>query len=544
MSIAANASSSSDTRPIKQVDVAERLPVGTLPPLPTAYLAGEHHDLLSPLRFLAPGRLPDARPAAVDRTVLAEALRGANAGYGHPAAEALARKLADPATQVVVTGQQPGLYGGPLYALSKMVAAVRHADAIEAAGSPAVAVFWVATEDHDWAEMANATILGADGPVRLDLGDDPAPLTPVGIRTFGDGLTTVRETIQRLYPGLAGERWTQIDGWYRANARFGEAFPRLMIHLLGARAPLMLDAMDATVKRLQAPWLRRLVEARVALAREQTAADADVESRGLPLQVKPQPASSPLFALHGLERRRIVWPTPETYALRGVEGSEAPVAALLEAIDDNPIAISPGVLARPAIADALLGTTLQILGPGEMSYMAQAAATYRVLDLRAPWTALRPPALVLEQRQADQLETIGVTLEALLARPLDRLLAETLNSDIVTPVRARIDALLQELREPVLAVDPTLERPLRKTTDQIGRTLDQLVGKVAAATARNNEVWLKRLTRIKESCLPDGKPQERSLVVGHFMARYGRDVATAFLEQLALDPRYVSIIRV
>ncbi len=544
MSTAANASSSSDTRPIEQIQVPEQLSVGTLPPLPTAYLAGEHRDLLAPLRFLAPGRLPEGQPASVDRAVLAEALRGANAGYGHPAAEALTRKLADPATHVVVTGQQPGLYGGPLYALSKMVAAVRHAEAIEAAGSPAVAVFWVATEDHDWAEMANATVLGADGATRLDLGTDPAPLAPVGVRTFGDGLSRVRDSIQGLYPGLAGERWTQIDAWYRENARFGEAFPRLMVHLMGARAPLMLDAMDATVKRLQVPWLRRLVEARVALGREQTAADADVESRGMPLQVKPQPGMSPLFALHGLERRRIVWPTPDTYALRGVDGSEAPVAALLEAIEDNPIAISPGVLARPAIADALLGTTLQILGPGEMSYMPQAAATYRVLDLHAPWTTLRPPALVLEKRQADQLETFGVTLEALLERPLDRLLAETLDRDIVTPVREQIDALLQGLRAPVLAVDATLEKPLRKTTDQVGRNLDQLVGKVAAATARNNEVWLKRLSRIKESCLPDGKPQERTLAVGHFMARYGRDVATAFLDQLALDPRYVSIIRV
>ncbi len=515
-----------------------------LPPVPAAFVAGQHRDLLAPLRFLPPGELPMGKPPAVDRAVLAETLRTANAGYGHPAADQLAAKLADPATRVVVTGQQPGLFGGPLLTLSKMVAAVRHAAAIEAQGVPAVAVFWVATEDHDWAEMANATVLGRDGATRLDLGPDPSPLAPVGMRTFGSGLEGVREEIQALYPGIAAERWARIDTWYRENARFGEAFPRLMVHLMGARTPLLLDAMDAGVKRLQAPWLARLVRERATLTREQTAAHAAVETRDLPLQVRPQPGSSPLFALQGLERRRIIWPTPDTYALRGVEGSEAPVEELLEAIEENPIAISPGVLARPAIADALLGTTLQVLGPGEMSYMPQAAATYRVLGIEAPWTSLRPPALVVEGRQADQLAEFGVTLEVLMKQPIDRLLVDILGGDVVAPVRQQITALLDGLRDSVLAVDATLERPLRKTTDQVGRNLDQFSGKVAAATARNNEVWHQRLSRIKASCLPGGKPQERTLAVGHFMARYGRDIAKAFLDQLDLDPRYVSVIRV
>ncbi|HEY4573069.1 MAG TPA: bacillithiol biosynthesis BshC, partial [Thermoanaerobaculia bacterium] len=119
-----------------------------LGPLPSAWLAGRDLDLLEPLRFLGPGGLPPVPPqpkTAASRRELAEALAVANRGYGHPGADRLAARLADPAVRVVVSGQQPGLLGGPLFTLAKMVAVSRWAAALEEAGEPAVAVFWVAT---------------------------------------------------------------------------------------------------------------------------------------------------------------------------------------------------------------------------------------------------------------------------------------------------------------------------------------------------------------------------------------------------------------
>ena len=135
----ANASSSSVQSPPEPV--AGRLRVdlataGLLAPLPAAWLSGRDTDLLEPLRFLPPGKLPlGFPPPAPDRRELAEALAVSNRAYGNENADRLASKLADPATRVVVTGQQPGILGGPLYCLAKMIAAVRWAEALEAAGS-------------------------------------------------------------------------------------------------------------------------------------------------------------------------------------------------------------------------------------------------------------------------------------------------------------------------------------------------------------------------------------------------------------------------
>src|SRR6185295_11029038 len=424
--VTANASSSSGTSPSDLLTLEpdsgvlaplDLLAHGLLPPIPAAFLAGRELDLLAPLRFAHPDGPPSLpQGPGPDRKGLAAGLATANRAYGHPAADALAEKLTDPRTRVVATGQQPGLFGGPLYALSKMVAASRWAARLEAAGESAVAVFWVATEDHDWAEVAQTTLLSQGGLRRFDLGPDPEPLAPLGTRTLGPEMARVHAEIAEAFPGPTFTAWREtLARWYRPDARFGEAFCRLMAHLLGPHCPLLLDAMDPALKAAQRPWLRRLVERRRELEEALVRRDAEIEARGYSLQVSPQRGASPLFLLRGGERRRIEWRGEEGFALRGggETGTET-IADLMRIVEENPSVISPGVLARPAVQDAVLGTSLQVLGPGELSYMAQAAVTHRLLEVEAPWVTLRPQTLVLEAKQAEKLEDLGIPLATLL----------------------------------------------------------------------------------------------------------------------------------
>jgi len=387
--VTANAlSSSAIGRPDDlRVDLAA---AGLLPPLPQAYLAGRDLDLLAPLRFLAPGAAPSGPAIPGARRELAEALAITNRGYGNPRADDLARRLADPATRVVVTGQQPGLLGGPLYAFSKMVAASRWAAALEAQGEPAVAVFWVATEDHDWAEVSTATVLTSDGARTFDLGPDPEPLMPVGMRALGPRMTDLLRELGEAVPGERYPDWVRIIGqWYRPEARFGEAFCRLMAHLLGPHCPLLLDSMNPTLKSAQRPWLQRLVERRREVEEALIRRDGEIERRSYPLQVSPQRGVSPLFLLSRGERRRIEWRDENRYALRGREDVWT-IGDLLRIADENPGVLSPGALARPAVQDAVLGTFIHLLGPGELSYIGQAAAVHEALEVESPWVTLRP----------------------------------------------------------------------------------------------------------------------------------------------------------
>lgn len=543
----ANGSSSSVASPTDlEVELAGN---GLLPPIPAALLRGDDRDLLAPLAFLPPGELPGAAAGPPpDRTALAAALAAANRAYGHPAADRLAERLADPATRVVVGGQQPGLLGGPLYTLSKLVAVSRWAAALEEAGEPAVGVFWVATEDHDFREVSSATVLAPGGPQGFDLGDDPDPLAPVGARTLGPGITEVLAGIRQAIPGDRYAAWLdQVGRWYRPEARFGEAFCRLMAHLVGERCPLLLDSMLPALKAAERPVLERLVERRAAVAEATAAAEGEIERRGHPLQVSPQPGASPLFLLHRGARRRIEWDGETRWRLRGEEGAGGTVDELLAVVRDNPAVVSAGVLARPAVQDAVLGTALQVLGPGEMSYIPQAAATYRAIEVAAPAVALRPQALVVESHQLAHLEEAGLTLAELMGTRtgLDRLLATRSGAALLGPDderRRRLGALLDEIEGPALAVDANLERPWRKTREQIDRALDLFGDKLAAAAARRDEVRAGRVERLRETLLPNGRLQERVVASAHYPGKYGERFVDAYWEQMALDGGRLQVV--
>jgi uncharacterized protein YllA (UPF0747 family) len=573
--VTANASSSSvgSLPDALRVDLAA---AGQLPPLPRAFLGGSDLDLLAPLSFLAPGQLPSlpstpavSAPAgagaagAGSRAELAAALLASNRSYGHLGADGACKRLADPATRVVVAGQQPGLFGGPLMTFAKLVAAARWAAALEAAGEPAVAVFWVATEDHDYAEVASATVLAADGPRSFDLGPDTQPLLPVGMRALSPAVTEMLRAIAEAVPGERYAEWLRtLARWYQPNARFGEAFCRVMAHMLGSRCPLLLDAMHPALKQAEKPWLARLIERRGQLAAALARQDAAVKARGYELRVNPQPGASPLFLLRHGQRRRIEWRGDEGFALRGTDGMDRTAGAdatagtdakagagggvgeLLRILAENPSVVSPGVLARPAVADAVLGTTLQVLGPGELSYMPQAAAVYGVLEIAAPYVALRPQTLVLDPGKAQHLEAAGLTLADLLGdrAHLDRTLAERAGGDFVAPVRGRIAAALDELRAPALAADPNLERPLAKTREQVLRAVDLFAEKAMPSLARRDELQSRRVEALRHLCLPGGKPQERVICAAHFQGKYGDRLAASFWEQLELDPTLLAVI--
>lgn len=530
--------------PIEPIDLVAH---GLVKGMPAAWLAGKETDLLAPLRLLAPGTLPEMAPPEVDRRAIAEGLKRTNEAYGHTRAALLAAKLADPATAVVVGGQQTGLFGGPLLALVKAAAAVLYAEALEAQGRPAVALFWMATEDHDWAEVASATFLGPAGLEKLALAEDPSPLAPVGCRRIGPEIESLFAALAAGFPNERFAEWRRrLAGWWAPGAHFGAAFAQQMVALLGGRAPLMLDSMLPELKSAERPHLARLIAKRVAVEAAYLAAEERIVARGFDLQVAPQRGASPLFLLRDGARRRIEWSGDTGFRLRGAPAGEPaePVSELLGLLEHDAGLVSPGVLARPAIQDAVLGTTLQIMGPGETAYLAQAAAVYPVLGVAAPWTALRPQVLVFDRRQRDHLADLGATLEELLFAPeaIARRLAALAGGGFVAAAREESERLLESLRAPATALDPTLEKPWMKTRETLLGALDAFAAKVDAAAARRGGVAQQRFESLRQATRPEGGLQERVLSTAWFAGRYGDLFGQALLDQLELDPRRLVLV--
>ena len=514
---------------------------GLLGDLPRRFLDGRDLDLIEPLRFVLPGDALTA-PAgpSPDRGPLAAALGERNERYGHPNAAPLADALANPETLVVITGQQCGLAAGPLFTLTKAAACTLWAEELTRRGRPAAPLFWMASEDHDYAEVARAFFPPA-GREALTLGEDPAPLKPVGGRPLGSAAETFLGRILDAAPNEDyRRRLEECREELGPDRCFAESFARLMVRFLGDRCPLLVDSQLPALKEASAPVLRRFIDRRepVDLALEEAA--AELQRRQIRLPVRSRSGEAPVFLIgDGGERRRVIWNQDGGYDLRG--GGAGTVDGLLETLSRDPQALSPGVLARPVVQDAVFGTALMILGPGELAYMTQARALYGVLDVPAPGIALRPQVLLLgrrERRWLEGLEGEGVDLASILSRPdeLDRRLAARCGLDFIASARAKLEAAVEDLAAGHDRIDQSLAGAWSKTGANLRRTLDQFERRVVAAASRRDDVLRGRVERLREHCLPNGRLQEREFTSLHCLASYGPALVRELLS-IDLDPR-------
>ena len=557
-----------------QPSIIDLLVDESLPALPAALLrssgrgpsaAHTHLDpvaLYEPLRFLVPERLSalEPRTGRPERSQLAIELGRVNAELGHPRAEQLAAQLADPESQVVIAGQQAGLLGGPLYTVSKAMAAVRWCQELAQLGRQAVPLFWVATEDHDFAEVGRTYLPLTPQSEWIEAEAPDESLRPVGDLTLGSGVEPqLRALEQRLRESKReseAERLAQIADLHRAGGGWTEAFCRTLILILGERCPLLLDAQNRVLKQQQAPSLRALLERRREVETALNAGEERIQESQMPLQVKPQPGCSPLFVIDDAgARRRIEWSSDfDSYRLRGGTGDEAtrPVADLLELARSEPWRLSPGVLARPLLQDAVLGTAIQVLGPGELSYMAQVAPLYSLLDVAAPATTLRPQVYVLEAgdcRRLEQLEAAGCTWQ-LVRGPradFDEGLARLCDSECLGAIdrtEVQTKELWQEVERLALELDSQLEKPLSKTRDQMLRALAAFRGRVTKASAQKGDALSKRALRVRSTLLPNEKWQERVLCSSYLFIRSGDAFVRALFEQMSLEPNALQPILV
>jgi uncharacterized protein YllA (UPF0747 family) len=302
--------------------------------------------------------------------------------------------------------------------------------------------------------------------------------------------------------------------------------------------------MLPAVKTAQRPWLEQMVTRRTEIEQQFIERDRAIEEVGFPLQVNPQRGASPLFVLHGQERRRVEWRGESRFSLRGQEPFEEDVDWLLELIAENPAVVSAGVMGRSALQDAILGTTVLLLGPGEVSYIPQVAPIYDVLGISPPTVALRPQAMVLSRHQVERLGVLDLQLSELLSSSfdIDKFLARGQATDVVAPVGEAIAAQLEQLKVDALAIDGDLARPWEKTRQQVEKALAAFSGRLTATVARRDTVARSRLEDLLETSRPGGALQERVVSTAHFPGKFGPELVEAMFSQLALDPVCLHVI--
>jgi len=447
---------------------------------------------------------------------LVEALRKQNGDS--PALQMLAR----PGTTVVVTGQQVGLFGGPAYSFYKALSAIRLAEHLSEQGTPAVAVFWMATEDHQWGEINHCWVLSETGvPLRLEILRQDEEPQPAGQQTVP------HEALEQLRSALRGWPFSEaacdtVAQAYAPGRTLGAAFASLLRNLLGDRGLLCLDPLEPEIRQAMAPLLAEAIERERELAQAVLARGQELIEAGYQRQVRFEPGSSLFFML--VDNRRLpLRRNGDHYLCAGRRYSPAQLAA-------SPTSLSPAALLRPVVQDWLLPVVASVLGPAEIAYWAQARPLYQGLGVSEPVILPRASWTLLDARTARLMERYGVKFsdffggeQALRERIAARLTPPALAAAIERS-RQQIAQLLDEMGVGVSAFDASLARAFLKSRSKIMYQVGKIERKVAREALRRDERAAADARWMCNLIYPQRRLQERFYSLVSFLAWRGPEL--------------------
>ena len=445
----------------------------------------------------------------------------------------------------IVTGQQVGLFGGPMFAIYKALTAVKLADEATAAGIDAVPVFWLATSDHDLAEVNHVSIPGPDGLLRtLTTSSHGVPGAPVSNVRLGEEILPVVEEAASLLGDSEASQFLRES--YRPGETLGTAFARFYAQLFGQWGVILLDASDAELHHVAAPMYRAAIERVEDLDAALLARGDALEKAGYYQQVKVTPSSVLLFAMRDGARTAIHRREGSNQAAEFVIGSEPGAekissAELLDRISAAPENFSPNVLLRPVVQDYLLPTLAYTGGAAEAAYFAQVGAVYEKILGRVTPIVPRFSATVVEPKVQRWLGQYGIAVRDAFDGPealRQTLAARTLPAGLqVAFERANqsVEESFSGLQEALAKLDPTLVEASQTGASKVRYQLDRLRERAMAAELRRSEVVSRHAVALSQALYPENALQERGVAGVYFVARHGTELLRSIYDTMRTD---------
>lgn len=436
--------------------------------------------------------------------------RGALAPAFGSASGRAAERLAG-ADVVVTTGQQPGLFGGPLYTLHKALTALALADAVERdTGIRTAPVFWAATDDSDYAEAGHVGVVTGGQYVELRATrSDAAEGVSMSATPLGD-VGALRESLERACGSAPNPAvLAAVERAYVPRATVGSAYVALLRDLLEPLGISVLDASSPAMRDAAAPLLRAALDDARPIAAAVDSRTREIEAAGL----RPQVAQVGDLSL--------VFETGSDGVRRRVALSDGPRAAT----EANARQLSPNVLLRPVLERQIVPTVTYVGGPGEIAYFAQASAVAEALHVAVPLVVPRWSGFVIEPEVAHALERLGLTIDDLRdPHAAERGVARRGLAPEIRDSLMRLHDVLQreaEILSSLVGDDESLRRSVGSMRATAEFRVDRLERRLAAAHKRQGDPALRDVRFAQGSLYPGGVPQERVLSYIPLLSRYG-----------------------
>lgn len=478
-----------------------------------------------------------------DRRPMVELLKDFNKSFElQEAAKHNLNRLEDDDALTLVTGQQLGVFGGPLYTVLKIISVIHLARQMEdRLDRPVIPVFWLADEDHDYDEVRSLHLLNKEELESAELPSRPQPLLPVAELALPDELDQLRIQIQKeLYEtDFSADVWQLLNRCFRPGTTFFNAFGDFVTSLFSKHGLVLAGSNHAAIKAQTKEVFKHAVENAGAI-RDALEDQTDRIKEQFHQQVTLY--DSNLFYFSDEGTRLKINATDMGWAAVG--GHEWTTGELLKQIDKTPERFSPNVFLRPLLQDRLLPTLGYVAGPGELAYYGQMKKLYAHFNAEMPVIFPRMTATLVEpaiNRILGELPfefyEYDQRIEDLDAAYVER--TEKMDIEgVFAEWKQKVEQISDPKKEEVSGVDPTLEGAAGKATAVYFGELDKLKGKVYRAVKNQDQTQLSRIRRIKHNLFPKDGLQERSIAAIYFMNKYGIGFWDNLLESLNEDETF------
>lgn len=466
------------------------------------------------------------------RAEVVAVLREQNAAYG--AGEATRKNLERLAkgAAAVVSGQQVGLFGGPAYAIYKAVSAIQIAQELTRAGTEAVPIFWMATEDHDLEEVRSSSWFHEGKVKRFELPGNGDAGLPVGRIALGAEVLEMVDEGARILSATGGEFVAAIfQGSYGAQETYGSAFGKLFARLFAEQGLILLDPLDARLHRAAGEVLRRAVEERDELNEALLARGRELDKGGFAAQVKVTARSTLIFSMGSGAKDESHGSTRQAISASGGKfacGEKSwTKEELVRAVQAEPEKFSPNALLRPVVQDFLLPTAAYVAGPAEIAYFAQAEVIYRKLLGRMPAILPRASYTILDAKAEKLLKRYGLKVEDVWRGSQE--LRRRMETASVPPGLGKnfdqalkeSERMLRQLKKQVERLDATLGGAAETAQRKIAFQLEKLKRKTGKAQALKEGLIGAHQEFLESLLYPHKALQSRELCFLPFLASWG-----------------------
>jgi len=442
-------------------------------------------------------------------------------------------ELEEPDCVAILTGQQAGVFTGPLYTIYKALTAIRISETLRNRGIKAVPIFWMDTEDHDLPEVACRTVLDTNSSIHLlDCRNALSDEAETSARPVGSLQLTqnIRQVIHHYLSYLPETKWkpliqSQLEAAYKPGNTLAGSFARLLSQILNGSGLILFDPQDREAKRLTTAIFQKALRYADSIHAALLERNQELEAAGFHSQVNVMDNSTVLFFLADGERRALER-RGSGFGLRHSTRTFS-LDRLLSCAERTPEQLSPNVLLRPLVQDAIFPTLAYVGGSSELAYFAQIEVLYALFDRPMPVLWPRNGHTLIDPVIGAEMDRLGIALgdcfqgEPFLIEKAVRHSGAPKACVSLEQLQEKLDEGLAEIRSELQAIEPPLGQALETARRKILHNIRHLRSYTIRLQGTEDCSVLSSVRSLLNHCFPNRNLQERELDIFHFLARHG-----------------------